>query len=230
MNLTYFLVSQIFILVIIYALVYHHFKVKMNDHQLKILTAVTNAKDQYTVSHSEHVAVVCGLIFDQLPKTLQKKINKNRLIKAARLHDIGKLYIPDTILRKPAPLTDGEFEEIKTHPSIGAKLLSRTHNSDVSALVNWHHERADGNGYNKAPANMIPIESSIIAIADTFSALTTSRPYRTVPKTIPEAIDIIRGLSGEQLNEVLVKYFLEIDVQKLVTIDTMLKGQYFYEK
>ena len=203
------------------------FNNRISAQQLELLSVIVNAKDQYIVSHEEHAAVLSSLLYDHLPKETKKKVNKKRLIKAARLHDIGKIYISDEIINKVGKLTDEEYEKMKTHANIGAQILDRTLHNDVSVFVNWHHERPDGLGYYKAVDEQIPIESKIIAIADTFSALTTSRCYRPVPKSIPEALDILKEVAGTQLDAELVRYFLEIEVKKLVAVDTMLKGQYY---
>ena len=141
------------------------------------------------------------------------------------MHDLGKLYIPDCILNKSEKLTDDEYEIIKTHASIGAKILDRTAYKSISSIVALHHERIDGLGYVGVKGDSIPIESRIVAVADTFSAITTERLYNK-KKTIPEAIEILKEESDKQLDKFLVNCFLKIPIEKLVMIDNMLKSQY----
>ena len=221
------IITNALVVGVLFFIMFRFFNNRISEQQLELLSVLVNAKDQYIVSHEEHAAVLSSLLYDHLPRATQKKVNKKRLIKAARLHDIGKIYISDEIITKVGKLTDEEYEKMKEHANIGARILDRTLHNDVSVFVNWHHERPDGCGYYKAADEQIPIESKIIAVADTFSALTTSRCYRVVPKTIPEALEILKEAAGTQLDAELVRCFLKIDIKKLVMVDTMLKGQYY---
>jgi HD-GYP domain-containing protein (c-di-GMP phosphodiesterase class II) len=104
------------------------------------------------------------------------------LTMAAALHDLGKLDIPDEVLRKPGRLTDAEFEIIKTHPALGHERLRRMDETEpvVLDLVRHHHERIDGTGYpDRLAGEAIPVSARYFAVIDSFDAMTSLRPYRT---------------------------------------------------
>ena len=132
---------------------------------------------------------------------------------AARLHDLGKIGIPDSILLKPGKLTEGEMSAMKTHCNIGAELLSGSSSdllkmSETIALT--HHERWDGSGYPiKFKGEKIPIEGRIVAVADVFDALTHTRPYKKAWSK-KDAISLIRNRSGLHFDPSVVDAFLEI--------------------
>ncbi|MDR2939229.1 MAG: HD domain-containing protein [Clostridiales bacterium] len=167
------------------------------------------AKDLYTKGHSEHVFKLVVLFYNYLPQDIKSNINYTKLSDAALLHDIGKIGIPDGILNKPGKLNEEEWEIIRGHPKNAKSILEKTSYREISDMVLYHHERIDGNGYYKIPEHMIPLESKIIAIADTFSALYTDRVYR---KKFPfdKAISILKEASGTQLDSKLVDIFCSI--------------------
>ena len=135
----------------------------------------------------------------------------DRLILLTKFHDIGKIGIPDSILKKPAPLTEAEWKVMRTHSSIGERIaLEATEIKDIAHLILKHHERWDGTGY---PLGLkeedIPVECRILAIADTFDAMTNDRPYRAA-LTQEQAVAEIKRCSGSQFDPVLVEIFLNI--------------------
>ena len=131
------------------------------------------------------------------------------------MHDIGKLGVPEAILNKPAKLTDEEWEIMKTHPKKGVKLLKPLETfRSVEDWILYHHERADGNGYYKMKPEEVPIAAKIIAIADTYSAITMRRSYKE-PRTHEEAIVIIKEVAGTQLDKELVDIFVTIPKEEL---------------
>jgi putative nucleotidyltransferase with HDIG domain len=175
---------------------------------IKALSNAIDAKDHYTNGHSHRVAHYSEVIARKMGLT-GKSID---IIKtAAILHDIGKIGIEDHILNKPSHLTDNEFYLIKQHPSIGAKILEDVDFlGEVSRIIKSHHERYDGKGYpNGLKEGEIPIEASILAVADAFDAMTSNRPYRKA-MTFNAAINIIDGESGKQFNPIVVKTFKDI--------------------
>jgi len=176
---------------------------------IKTLVNAVEAKDQYTQGHSIHVANVTKLIYDHLPEQTKNKINRIRLMDAAILHDIGKIGIPDNVLNKPGKLTQKERHLIEQHAKLGKKILEPTSYQLIGEIVYCHHERIDGKGYFNIPADKIPLESRIIAVADTFSALCTDRIYR-YRKSYEEAVQIIQEVAGTQLDEEIVKVFCSI--------------------
>jgi len=184
---------------------------------IKTLVNAIEAKDQYTQGHSVHVASVAKLIYNHLPEVTKKKINKARLMDAAILHDIGKIGIPDNVLNKPGKLTTKERLMIEQHAMLGKKILEPTSYQLIGEIVYCHHERIDGKGYFNIPADKIPMESRIIAVADTFSALCTDRIYRP-KKSYEEAVQIIQGVAGTQLDAEIVKIFCTIPKKEFENI------------
>jgi HD-GYP domain-containing protein (c-di-GMP phosphodiesterase class II) len=211
---------------IIFFIMFQFFNRRISGNQLELLSILVSTKDSYIYGHQEHCAAIANLFYDYIPKELQRKINRKRLIKASKLHDIGKSFISDTILKKPDKLTPDEYEIIKTHAVIGAGILERSFHKDLSNIVLYHHEWIDGSGYHNIKGQDIPIESQVISICDVFSALINNRPYRK-SMTVNEALEVIKNSAGTQFDKTLVEYFLTIDTEKLVAIDAMLKRQHF---
>jgi HD-GYP domain-containing protein (c-di-GMP phosphodiesterase class II) len=132
-----------------------------------------------------------------------------RIHAAGVLHDLGKLGIADAILYKPGALTDAEWEEIKRHPEIGARILLHAGLTDIAHWVRAHHERIDGGGYPDAlDADAIPLESRILAVADAYEAMIADRPYRAgmAPGLAREELE---RCSGSQFDPAVVRAFLE---------------------
>jgi HD-GYP domain-containing protein (c-di-GMP phosphodiesterase class II) len=138
---------------------------------------VIDSKSPFTRGHSDRVALFTDLIAEELGQTAERR---RWLRRAAMLHDIGKLAISNTILDKPAKLTDEEFAIIKTHPAHSAAILKDVAAfADMADIAGGHHERIDGRGYpNGLKGNDITLETRIVTTADVFDALTADRPYR----------------------------------------------------
>jgi HD-GYP domain-containing protein (c-di-GMP phosphodiesterase class II) len=134
-----------------------------------------------------------------------------RIELAARLHDIGMIAIPDKILNKPAPLTHGEWEIMREHPEVGARIVGAAPAlADVAELVRYHHERYDGNGYPEGlHGDRIPIGAAIIAVCDSFLAMMRTRPYID-GITVVEAIAELRRCAGTQFHPAVVDAFVEV--------------------
>jgi HD-GYP domain-containing protein (c-di-GMP phosphodiesterase class II) len=129
----------------------------------------------------------------------------------ARLHDIGKITVDDHILKKPGPLTPQEWEIMRKHPAEGARMMEEMrHLHDTLPYVLYHHERWDGSGYPEGlQGREIPIEGRVMAIADVYDALTSSRPYH--PARSPHEVQMyLRLKAGTQFDPDLVDEFLEI--------------------
>jgi len=148
------------------------------------LASALESRDRYTLGHSERVCFYSKLIAYEL-KNSSKSLEighkfLNNLNIEARLHDIGKIAVPDEILHKAGRLTDEEFEIIKIHPAESAKILSPLEGvKDNVDVIYSHHERVDGKGYpERKIAQQIPLRAKIIAVADAFDAMTSDRPYR----------------------------------------------------
>lgn len=191
---------------------------KNSNDLIQYFINVIETKDLYTQGHSHHVKVIVSAIYDSLPATYQRKIDKEKLLAAALLHDIGKIMTPDHILNKDGELDEDEWCIMRQHPENGKNIIGNTNLSDMGGWIMYHHERIDGCGYYGLKGNEIPMESRIIAIADTFSALRTYRVYRPA-KSISETMRIMRENAGTQLDSEILNYFFAIDRSVLETLE-----------
>lgn len=177
---------------------------------VKSLVNTVEAKDLYTRGHSERVRKYALSIAKRIIHG-SDELSLETLEYAAILHDIGKIGISEAILHKPGRLTENEFAVIQTHSAIGANIIEPISLlKDAALIVRHHHERWDGGGY---PAGFreegIPLGSRIIAIADTFDAMTSNRPYR---KALSEEValnEIIKN-KGKQFDPELAHIFVRI--------------------
>lgn len=144
---------------------------------IECIVSALDAKDSYTAGHSQRVSdmalIICNLIG-------LKEGDKQKIHIAAHLHDIGKIGVPDAILKKAGKLNDSEWDAIKKHPEIGAEILSKSHHlNELKDIVLYHHERYDGKGYPLGLSGIqIPIGARIIAICDSIDAMLSKRCYR----------------------------------------------------
>ncbi|MCL2444186.1 MAG: HD domain-containing protein, partial [Treponema sp.] len=145
------------------------------------------------------------------------------VISSARLHDLGKIAIPDSILNKPGPLTNEEFEKMKTHSlesvSIIEKAIKETGDAEflqnAKVIAAYHHERWDGTGYPYGLKKYdIPLQARLMAIADVYDALVSERPYKKA-FSHEEALQIIKDASGKNFDPVIVEVFIEVENQIL---------------
>lgn len=177
------------------------------------LSSALEARDPYTRQHASRVAsyaLACAeVIAIDLPR-------RRDLYLGGLLHDIGKVGIPDAILRKPGPLTQDEFDTIKTHPEIGGRICDATRGLEsISEVVRCHHERWDGTGYPMGLAGTaIPLLARITAVADAFDAMTSDRPYH---KAIPvgAGFEEIGRCRSTQFDPAVVDAFLAVDVHQI---------------
>jgi HD-GYP domain-containing protein (c-di-GMP phosphodiesterase class II) len=172
---------------------------------LKDLTAALESKDPYTHGHSQRVERHVYRTAAAMHLTIH---DIEDLRKAAALHDVGKIRVPDRILRKPDGLTIEERAVMEEHSVVGAWMVSSVGNADVIAAVRHHHERWDGYGYPDGLASYdIPLFSRIIAVADAYDAMTSTRPYR--PGAGREnAIESLRKEAGVQFDPQVVESFV----------------------
>jgi diguanylate cyclase (GGDEF)-like protein/putative nucleotidyltransferase with HDIG domain len=170
------------------------------------LAKAVDARDAYTGSHSERVAELAGRIARRLGAD-EPQIELTRL--AGSLHDLGKLAIPEEILRKPENLTDAERLVLERHPQIGYRMLESLGVDPIAEWVLHHHERWDGAGYpNGLHGEEIPLGARIIFVADAFDAMTSERVYRH-PLTPAEALDELERCAGSQFDPAIVAAFAE---------------------
>ena len=179
------------------------------------LVSVLGARDPNLNGHCKHVQNLTMLLYKYLPEKLRTNVNKSELSYAALFHDVGKMGIPESILNKPGKLDDSEWEIMKKHPYISTTILSSVSSfKTIEKWVLYHHERIDGNGYYKKKLKDIPFESKMIAVADTYSAITMRRSYKD-PKTHVQAIEILQDVKGKQLDSELVDIFSKIPLEEL---------------
>jgi len=173
---------------------------------IRALAAALDARDPYTAGHSERVStlsVMMGRVMNLPPKEIEV------LRLGALLHDIGKIGVSDQILRKNGPLTTEEFEQIKRHPALGARILRQVpFLASHLPIVELHHERPDGRGY---PFGLrgedIPLAARIVHVADAFDAMTSARAYRAA-RGSSEAFAELQRFSGTQFDSVCVEALL----------------------
>jgi putative two-component system response regulator len=176
---------------------------------LERLALAAEYRDDDTGEHTQRVGITSSLIAEELGL---RDDEVELLRRAAPLHDVGKIGIPDQILLKPGKLTLAEYEIMKAHTRIGARILSGGRFSLLQAaeeIAISHHERWDGGGYSRLSTETIPIRGRIVAVADVFDALTHERPYKHAwPED--EAIEEIRRQSGVQFDPFVVGAFLTV--------------------
>ncbi|HIA71932.1 MAG TPA: HD domain-containing protein [Phycisphaerales bacterium] len=179
---------------------------------LEALTASIDAKDKYTCGHSQRVALLtaqlaqsAGLDADQV----------DRFRIAGLVHDIGKIGVPEHVLTKKGGLTGAEFEEIRKHPEIGAKILKDIPQmEDILGGVLHHHEKYAGGGYPQGISGEdIPLVARMISLADTFDAMSSSRTYRNAMNRTA-VLDEMRQVVGSQFDPELAELFFKLDFSK----------------
>ncbi len=175
---------------------------------IEILRRTVEVKDIYTKGHSDRVAEYSLLIGEKLnlPSDEMKTLKIGALF-----HDIGKIGIPDAILLKTDKLTDDEYSEIKNHPAIGVHILSNASIfADIIPIVKHHHERYDGHGYpSRLAGKDIPYLARIVAVADTFDAMTSKRSYRQA-LDFDYTMNEIERCKGTQFDPEIADVFLDI--------------------
>lgn len=183
---------------------------------IKTLSSALDARDSYTMGHSARVSEYSLLIGERYGLS---KNELDLLEQAALLHDIGKIGVRDNVLLCPGPLSDEAFQQMRTHPVIGARIISQMEPESLITEIRegalHHQEKYDGTGYpGKLSGEDIPLFGRIIAIADTFDAITTDRPYRK-GKSFEEAAAEIKRCSGRHFDPVLAEIFVEEIIPEL---------------
>ena len=182
----------------------------------QILISVIDSRDSKLQGHSMHVKNLMTLFYKYLPRHLKTDYNLVSLEYAALLHDIGKLGMPEEILKNEGHLNDEEKALMRTHPQMAVRLLRPIRSFDLIAdWILYHHERIDGQGYYFKNADSIPFPSKIIAVVDAYSAITMGRAYSD-PQTHEEAIEILKKEAGKKFDEELVEIFSLIPKEELL--------------
>ncbi len=175
---------------------------------LLIMADIIEARDPYTGGHVWRVSQFAKLLATKIGLSEEEVI---KISIAAYLHDMGKVGIPDEILKKASALSEAEFTVIKTHPSIGAKLLSGHPLAEmVISAANDHHERVDGKGYPRGlSGEQLSLTARIVSIADAFDAMTSVRPYRK-GMSVEQALCRLEEGAGTQFDSELVGHMCEL--------------------
>ena len=196
-----------------------HYQVELKEAQLEVIARLARAGEQHddeTGQHTQRVAVVTGLIASGLGLDEEEV---EIIQRAAPLHDVGKIGVPDSILRKPGKLTVEERQIMQRHCHGGAGLLSGGRSEIVQkaeCIALSHHEKWNGEGYPKGLAvEEIPLEGRILAVADVFDALTHVRPYKEA-WNIGDALKEIQNQAGEHFDPQVVASFLELPHEELI--------------
>jgi diguanylate cyclase (GGDEF)-like protein len=175
--------------------------------ELLSLAEELDVRDSGTPSHSRTVGRLCAMLAEQLDLTAERV---ERIEIAGRLHDIGKIGVPNAVLQKPGPLGATEMAHVRTHPEIGAEVLSGPGLEDLRSWVVAHHERPDGKGYPLGlKSDEIPIEAKIIAIADAFQAMTADRVYRAGIGNKAARVELLR-CAGTQFDSRVIAAFMAV--------------------
>jgi HD-GYP domain-containing protein (c-di-GMP phosphodiesterase class II) len=170
------------------------------------LVSLVDLRDSYTGGHSTRVAAYTRSMAVQLGLSDR---DTEAVVMAASLHDIGKIGVPEHILRKPGRLTDEEFEYIRKHPEFGWMVLRGVEGfEEISLMLLHHHERLDGRGYpGGLVGDEIPLGARIIAVADSFDAITSDRPYRRAASPEKAAAELER-CAGTQFDPDVAQAFV----------------------
>ena len=178
------------------------------DESLQALSGALDSRDSETQGHSYRVTAYAVRLGKEMGLT---QTELTALARGALLHDVGKIGVPDAILRKPGKLTEEEWETMRSHVQIGYGMLRHIEFLQPALdVVRYHHERWDGTGYpHRLQGEQIPIGAAIFALCDTYDAITSDRPYRS-GKSYEEAKAEIVKASGSQLSEKVVSAFLRI--------------------
>lgn len=178
------------------------------EGRLAALLAALERHDEGTRYHSESVAAWSGRIAKVLGLT---RANRTFVERCAILHDVGKLFTPGHILRKPGTLTAEEWAEMRAHAANGADLLASIPQlAEYADVVRAHHERQDGTGYpNRLAASQIPFEASIISVGDSFDAMISKRSYRP-PMSPSQAMHELQRCRGTQFEPTVVDTLVSI--------------------
>ena len=175
---------------------------------MEMLCNLLEARDNYTDGHSKRVCDIAVKLYEQRYGVTEVLLDVQW---AAKLHDIGKICIPDSIVQKPGKLTSDEYETIKQHSRLAGEIIRPLDpGSRIWPIIRHHHERFDGTGYpDKLKEEHIPDGSRVIAIADAFDAMRSSRPYRETMR-FEQCIEEIQNNAGTQFDPKWVDIFLEL--------------------
>jgi diguanylate cyclase (GGDEF)-like protein/putative nucleotidyltransferase with HDIG domain len=169
------------------------------------LAEALDMRDLGSTSHCQRVGRLAELTARELGLS-PEAVERVRL--AGILHDVGRVALPDAVLKKEGPLTDEEWVWVRAHPSVGARMIETTEYDDIRTWILFHHERPDGQGYPEGRGeDEVPLESAIVGVADAYEAMTTDRPYRAALAP-DDAAGELRRAAGRQFREDVVEALL----------------------
>lgn len=183
---------------------------------VRALAATVDAKDRYTRDHSERVTAYSAAIALKLGFDIDRVEN---LIDAGRLHDVGKIAVPDSVLLKPGALTEIEFAQIKRHSVEGERIVREVGRPELARWIRHHHERWDGRGYPDGLRGAeAPLEARIIAVADAFDAMTSDRSYR--PRlSVEDAVGELEAGAGAQFDPECARVLADLIREGIVVVE-----------
>ena len=183
---------------------------KMFVNILQVMAKSIEARDAYTMHHSEDVAKYARILARKIGWS-EDRIRRIGI--AGLLHDIGKIGVPEKLLTKPGPLTEEEYEIFKKHPLISIVILDPiVELKGIIKMVKHHHEWYDGSGYpDGLKGNDIPLGARIVHIADAYESMLSQRVYREVPLSKEDALEELRCCTGTQFDPELTRTFIEIE-------------------
>jgi putative nucleotidyltransferase with HDIG domain len=169
---------------------------------IEMIAAAVDAKDPYTKGHSGRVAQYSTILAREIGLP-EEEVDKIRI--SATLHDVGKIGVEDRVLKKPGVLTNEEFEIMKRHTVMGYEIVRQVKQlNEMLPGIRWHHEALNGRGYpDGIKGDEMPLMVRIIAVADTFDAITTDRPYQ-IGTEFPKALEILRRHAGTKYDPIVV--------------------------
>jgi putative nucleotidyltransferase with HDIG domain len=169
---------------------------------IEMIAAAVDAKDPYTKGHSGRVAQFSVILAREIGLP-EEEVDKIRI--SATLHDVGKIGIEDRVLKKPGVLTNEEFEIMKRHTVMGYEIVRQVKQlNEMLPGIRWHHEALNGRGYpDGVKGDELPLMVRIIAVADTFDAITTDRPYQAGAE-FPKALEVLRRHVGTKYDPIVV--------------------------
>ena len=191
---------------------------------VRALTQSIDAKDSYTCGHSERVAALARRLVVQMGGTSHQA---DRIYLCGLLHDIGKIGVPEFVLRKPGRLTEEEYAKVKGHPVVGATILGDIQElDDIMPGVLHHHERIDGRGYpDGMSGEQIPLYARVLAVADTFDAMTSARPYRKA-LSVQVAVEELKRCARAQFDPAVVEALLQMGPEALFAELSLIQSGY----
>lgn len=190
---------------------------EVHNTTLENLMTALDLRDVETFGHSRTVAKYSQVLAQVLG--IKDKVHLDHIRKGALLHDVGKIAIPDSILKKPSSLSNNEWEKIRLHPALGFGLIKEIKLvKEVGDIILYHHEKYDGTGYPYClKRNKIPIEARIFALADALDAITSKRPYRE-KRDFEYAKEEIQQCAGTQFDPQVVEAFCSVNMDKWARI------------